>query len=77
MGVEGAAVDVVAVPPHGAQDVVAVLRAAGALGEEQEQLEEELVDRATASQTPEELRAEIVILEGLEAQAKAVATRES
>ncbi len=40
--------------------------------EEQEQLEEELVDRATASQTPEELRAEIIILEDLEAQAKAV-----
>ncbi len=40
--------------------------------EEQEQLEEELVDRATASQTPEELQAEIIILQGLEAQAKAV-----
>ncbi|WP_442483355.1 helicase-related protein [Aeoliella sp. SH292] len=40
--------------------------------EEQEQLEEELVDRATASQTPEELQAEILILQGLEAQAKTV-----
>ncbi|MCC9601014.1 DUF3883 domain-containing protein [Stieleria sp. JC731] len=40
--------------------------------EEQERLEEELVDRATASQTPEELQAEILILEGLEASAKAV-----
>ena len=40
--------------------------------EEQEQLEEELVDRATASQTPEELQAEILILEGLEQQAKDV-----
>jgi len=42
--------------------------------EEQERLEEELVDRATASQTPEELQAEIIILEGLEEQAKAVVT---
>ena len=40
--------------------------------EEQERLEEELVDRATASQTPEELQAEIIILEGLEQQAKDV-----
>lgn len=40
--------------------------------EEQEQLEEELVDRASASQTPEELEAEIIILQGLEAQSKAV-----
>ncbi|MHC2068142.1 helicase-related protein [Bremerella sp. T1] len=40
--------------------------------EEQEELEEELVDRATASQTPEELQAEILILEGLEQQAKDV-----
>lgn len=40
--------------------------------EEQEQLEEELVDRATASQTIEELQAEIVILQGLEEQSKAV-----
>lgn len=40
--------------------------------EEQEQLEEELVDRATASQTPEELQAEILILQDLEASAKAV-----
>ena len=40
--------------------------------EEQEQLEEELVDRATASQTPEELQAEILILEDLERQAKNV-----
>jgi hypothetical protein len=40
--------------------------------EEQEQLEEELVDRATASQTPEELQAEILILERLEQQAKDV-----
>jgi len=40
--------------------------------EEQERLEEELVDRATASQTPEELQAEIIILQDLEASAKAV-----
>lgn len=40
--------------------------------EEQERLEEELVDRATASQTPEELQAEILILQDLEAAAKAV-----
>ena len=40
--------------------------------EEQELLEEELVDRATASQTPEELEAEIQILVGLEQQAKEV-----
>ncbi len=40
--------------------------------EEQERLEEELVDRATASQTPEELQAEILILQDLEASAKAV-----
>src|SRR5690606_25772188 len=40
--------------------------------EEQEQLEEELVDRATASQTPDELQAEILILQDLEASAKAV-----
>lgn len=40
--------------------------------EEQENLEEELVDRATASQTPDELQAEILILQDLEASAKAV-----
>jgi SNF2 family DNA or RNA helicase len=42
--------------------------------EEQEKLEEELVDRATASQTPEELQAEILILQGLESKAKEVVT---
>ena len=51
------------VPPEDEDDLTA---------EEQERLEDELVDRATASQTPEELRAEIIILEGLEAQAKAL-----
>ncbi len=51
------------VPPEDDDDLTA---------EEQERLEEELVDRATASQTPRELQAEIIILEGLEAQAKAV-----
>ena len=40
--------------------------------EEQENLEETLVDEATAAQTIAELEAEIVILEGLEQQAKAV-----
>ena len=53
------------VPPEDDDDLTA---------EEQERLEEELVDRATASQTPEELQAEIIILEGLEEQAKAVVT---
>lgn len=51
------------VPPEDDDDLTA---------EEQEQLEEELVDRATASQTPEELEAEILILQGLEKQAKDV-----
>ena len=40
--------------------------------EEQENLEESLVDDATAAQTINELEAEIVILKGLEQQAKAV-----
>ncbi|WLB66005.1 helicase-related protein [Bradyrhizobium japonicum] len=40
--------------------------------EEQETLEEDLVDEATAAKTGAELEAEIVILKGLEAQAKAV-----
>ena len=40
--------------------------------EEQEQLEENVVDKATAAQTIQELEAEIVILEALEEQAKAV-----
>ena len=40
--------------------------------EEQEQLEENVVDEATAAQTIQELEAEIVILEALEEQAKAV-----
>ena len=40
--------------------------------EEQENLEETLVDDATAAQTINELEAEIVILKGLEQQAKAV-----
>jgi len=40
--------------------------------EEQERLEEELVDQATTAQTPDELRAEIVILHGLEERAKTV-----
>ncbi|MFC1762346.1 helicase-related protein [Planctomycetota bacterium] len=53
------------VPPEDDDDLTA---------EEQEQLEEELVDRASASQTPEELQAEIVILKGLEEQAKGVVT---
>ena len=38
--------------------------------EEQEQLEEEVVDQATAAQTMQELEAEIRILQGLEAQAQ-------
>lgn len=40
--------------------------------EEQETLEEDLIDEATAAKTVAELEAEIVILKGLEAQAKAV-----
>jgi hypothetical protein len=40
--------------------------------EEQEQLEEEVVDQATAAQTMQELEAEIRILQGLEAQAQRV-----
>jgi len=40
--------------------------------EEQETLEENLIDEATAAKTVTELEAEIVILKGLEAQAKAV-----
>ena len=40
--------------------------------EEQEQLEENVVDEATAAQTIQELEAEIVILEALEEQAKAL-----
>ncbi len=40
--------------------------------EEQEQLEEELVDQATTAQTVDELEAEILILQDLEKQAKAV-----
>jgi len=40
--------------------------------DEQENLEEELVDQATAAQTIAELEAEIVILAGLEQQAKAL-----
>lgn len=40
--------------------------------EEQEGLEEELIDQATAAQTIQELEAEIIILQGLEAQAKEV-----
>ena len=40
--------------------------------EEQENLEETLIDQATASRTIAELEQEIVILQGLEAQAKAV-----
>ena len=40
--------------------------------EEQEQLEENVVDEATAAQTIQELEAEIVILEALEEQAKVV-----
>jgi len=40
--------------------------------EEQENAEEELVDKATAAQTIQELEAEIVILQGLEEQAKDV-----
>jgi SNF2 family DNA or RNA helicase len=40
--------------------------------EEQENLEENLIDEATAAKTVSELEAEIVILKGLEAQAKAV-----
>jgi len=42
--------------------------------EEQENLEEELIDEATAAKTVAELEAEILILKGLEAQAKAVVT---
>jgi len=42
------------------------------LGEEYEEWVEEIVDQATASQTTEELQAEIVILKGLESQAKHV-----
>jgi superfamily II DNA or RNA helicase len=41
-------------------------------GEETENLEEAVVDQATAAQTIQELEAEIIILEGLEEQAKAV-----
>ncbi|MBK1695421.1 RNA helicase [Chromatium weissei] len=44
--------------------------------EEQEDLEETLIDQATAAQTVTELDAEIVILQGLEQQAKAVITSE-
>ena len=40
--------------------------------EEQEQLEEEVVDQATAAQTVQELEAEIHILQGLEEQARQV-----
>lgn len=40
--------------------------------EEQESLEEDLIDEATAAKTVAELEAEIVILKGLEAQAKSV-----
>lgn len=40
--------------------------------EEQENLEEDLIDQATTAKTVAELEAEIVILKGLEAQAKAV-----
>jgi superfamily II DNA or RNA helicase len=40
--------------------------------EEQETLEEDLIDEATAAKTVAELEAEIVILKGLEAQAKTV-----
>jgi SNF2 family DNA or RNA helicase len=40
--------------------------------EEQETLEEDLIDEATAAKTVAELEAEIVILKGLEVQAKAV-----
>ncbi|GAB9153336.1 helicase-related protein [Bradyrhizobium diazoefficiens] len=40
--------------------------------EEQETLEEDLIDEATAAKTVAELEGEIVILKGLEAQAKAV-----
>lgn len=40
--------------------------------EEQERLEEDLIDDATAAKTVTELEAEIVILKGLEGQAKAV-----
>ena len=40
--------------------------------EEQESLEETLVDQATAAQTISELEAEVIILQGLETQAKAV-----
>jgi hypothetical protein len=42
--------------------------------EEQENLEETLVDDATAARTVNELEAEIVILKGLEQKAKAVVT---
>ena len=58
-------VEILDMPPEDDDDLTA---------EEQERLEEELADRATASQTPEELQAEIIILEGLEEQAKAVVT---
>lgn len=40
--------------------------------EEQETLEEDLIDEATAAKTVTELEAEIIILKGLEAQAKAL-----
>jgi len=65
LGVRGrmALADTLAVPPEDDDDLNA---------EEQENLEESLVDQATAAQTIKELEAEISILEDLERQAREV-----